>query len=140
MKIASIFITSILLYFYPAHNPKLFLTTFKIGKFSYLIYKEKSFSHDDNWNAEFFVVYKPGRAKELCSAYISAVRNDSTFVKGNYLLYNNRIEFTESFYYKNDPVWIDSIKNIFYSNKYGNLILKKSIEFKNGVKKETKYK
>ena len=106
---------------------------FAIGKFSYAIYKQSKYLHDDNWNAEFFEVYKSGTAKRLCSSYLTARRNDSTFVKGRYLLYNNKIEFTECYYYyKNNPVWIDSMKLTFYPKKNGDLFLKETVEFKNG--------
>ena len=106
---------------------------FTIGKFSYAIYKENKYLHDDNWNAEFFEVYRSGEAKRLCSSYLTAKRNDSTFVKGRYLLYNDKIEFVECYYYyKNNPVWIDSMKVTFYPNKNGDLILGETIKFKNG--------
>lgn len=139
MKTLVIFLVSLL--YYPSASQKgVLINKFTLGKFTYSIYKEQSYSHDDDWNSNFFVVYKLGKQKHLCSAYIDAVRNDSTFIKGRYSLYNDRIEFTECYYYyKNNPVSIDSIKNTFYPNKNGDLVLKKSVEFKNGKKKETKY-
>jgi hypothetical protein len=111
---------------------KVHVKDFAIGKFYYSIYEESHFSHDDNWNAAFFVVRRLGKNSDLCSSYITAKRNDSTFIKGMYSLFNNRIEFTECYYFIKNTVSIDSMKTIFYPNKYGDLILRETIQFKNG--------
>lgn len=95
--------------------------------------------HDDNWNAEFFLVYRAGRGKKICSAYMSANRNDSTFIRGNCLIYKDRIEFTECYYNIKNTISIDSIKKIFYPNKCGDLRIKEFIEYKNGKRIERKY-
>ncbi|HSZ35147.1 MAG TPA: hypothetical protein VK772_17660 [Puia sp.] len=134
------FILSIVLIFVVCSSfnlqKKELLRKFEIGKFSYSMYKENKYLHDDNWNAEFFEVYRSGNMKRLCSSYLSAKRNDSIFVKGHYVFFDDKIEFTQCYYYnKNNPVWIDSIRVIFYPNKKGDLILKETIEFKNGEAK-----
>ena len=63
---------------------------------------------------------------------MTAKRNDSTFIKGNYLIYKSKIEFDEHYYYSKNQSSIDSMKKTFYPNKSGDLILKETIEFKNG--------
>jgi hypothetical protein len=122
-------------YFSYEFQNKEFVKQFVIGKFSYAIYKERKFLHDDNLNADFFGVYKLRTAKRLCSSYMIAKRNDSTFIKGNYLIYNDKIEFTEWYYYRSNSLWIDSVKKIFYPKKNGDLFLKEAIQFKNGKSK-----
>lgn len=114
-------------------NPqKKLLRKAQIGQFMYSIYKEELYSHDDNWNAEYYTVYLSGRTQRLCSSYMLAKRNDSTFIKGNYKLYKDKIEFTQHYYYSKNRLSIDSIKITFCPNKYGKLILKGTKEFKNG--------
>lgn len=108
------------------------LKKFTIGKFSYYINKKSNYSQDDNWNAVFFTVYKYGKHQRLCSAYMVAKRNDSTFIKGNYLIFNDKLEFNELYFHRKNALSIDSIKKIFYPKKNGDLYLKKTIEFKNG--------
>lgn len=128
-------LTIVLIFFlYSSHNVQRekLLKKFAIGRCAYSIYKESNYSHDDNWNADFFAVYKSGKHKRLCSAYMTAKRNDSTFIKGNYLIYKNRIEFDEYFYYSKNQFSIDSLKIEFYPNKSDDLILKETVEFKNG--------
>jgi hypothetical protein len=63
---------------------------------------------------------------------MTAKRNDSTFIKGNYLIYKSKIEFDEHYYYSKNQSSIDSMKKTFYPNKSGDLILKETTEFKNG--------
>ncbi len=63
---------------------------------------------------------------------MAAKRNDSTFIKGNYLIYKNRIEFDEHYYYSRNQFSNDSMKKTFYPDKNGDLILKETVEFKNG--------
>jgi hypothetical protein len=135
------FLTMILvctLYASMGYSQKVLLKKTTIEKFPYSIYKENFYSHDDNWNAEYFTVYLSGKSKRLCSAYMLAKRNDSTFIMGTYLLFKDRIEFTEHYYYIRNKFSIDSMKTIFYPNKYGNLILKEPKEFKNGKLKVSK--
>src|ERR1700744_5171103 len=90
------------------------LAKITIDKYSYSIYKRNAYLHDDRWNAEYFVIYKSRTQKRLCSAFLKATRNDSVFVSGNYMVYSDRIEFIEHYYYNKEPNSTDSIKNTFY--------------------------
>lgn len=106
-----------------------FLKNVNVGKYSYSIFKESKYLHDEGWNAEYFVVYQAGAKRHTCSSFLKATRNDSIFVSGDYIVYKNRIEFIEHYYYNKGTNSTDSVKNIFYPNKAGNLILKQSIRF-----------
>ncbi|PTQ92464.1 hypothetical protein C8P68_11264 [Mucilaginibacter yixingensis] len=116
-----------------------FLAKITIGKYSYSICKKNAYLHDDRLNAEYFVVYKARTQKRLCSAFLKAIRSDSVFVSGDYKVYRDRIEFIEHYYYNKESNSTDSIKNVFYPNKAGNLILKQSITFKGKQKIKKNY-
>lgn len=115
------------------------LKKINVGKYSYSIYKESEYLHDNRWNAEFFVLYKEGARKSTCSSFLKAVRNDSIFVDGNYKVYSNRIEFIEHYYYNKLPDATDSIKTIFYPDKTGKLILKEAVIYTDKQKIVKKY-
>jgi hypothetical protein len=115
------------------------LSKITIGKYSYLMYKRSAYLHENRWNAEYFVVYKKGSQKRLCSAFWKATRNDSVFVSGDYRVFIDRIEFIEHYYYNKEPNETDSVKNTFYPDKAGNLVLKQSILFKNKQKIKKNY-
>lgn len=110
-----------------------------LGKFSYVIYKENKHIHDDNMVAYYFVLYKAGSEKIQCSSFMIAKRNDTTFIAGNYILEGNKIEFIERYYYNRNLFSADSIKKIFSPNKYGTLILKEVVKYKDGSATRTKY-
>lgn len=118
---------------------RIFLKEIRIGKYSYSIYKESRYLHDNRWHAEYFVVYREGIKKKVCSSFLEAKRNDSIFVNGHYAIYDNRIEFIEHYYYNKTPNSTDSIKKTFYPDSLGNLILKESTLYTNGRRTTKKY-
>lgn len=128
MKVSIVLFVFLLCGFH--YQPGNLVKRVKLGKFNYLLYKRRTYSHDDNWNAEFFVFRRVGQVKDLCSFYIVAKRNDTVFIKGKYVLFSNRVKFMEYFYH--NTLSCDFMKNIFYPNKKGDLIRKETIEFKNG--------
>ncbi|WP_442591886.1 hypothetical protein ACSBL2_11720 [Pedobacter sp. AW31-3R] len=129
-----VFIVSLALLLFSTHHRsnKSLIERIKIGKFSFLIYKEGFYSHDDDWHAEYFVVRKPGQLKELCSSYMTAKRNDSTFIEGRYRVFNGKLEFTECYYFSRNTVSLDSLKLTFIPTKNGTLRLAQTVEFKGG--------
>ena len=139
MKVLSILLALFVCY-HGARQKESPVKEFHLGKYHYKISVTANYSHDDNWNNEFYVIYRLGKAKEVCSAYKSAKRNDSTFIDGRYLLYNNRIVFIKhDYFYKSNPVAIDSSRITFYPQKNGDLILKEVIDFKNGQQTKKEY-
>jgi hypothetical protein len=116
-----------------------FLKKINIGKYSYSIYRESCYLHDNRWNVEYFVVYKTGARRTLCSAFLDAKRNDSVFISGSYVVCSNRLEFIEHYYYNKIANSTDSIKKTFYPDKTGKLILKQSIIFTDKQKITKKY-
>ena len=109
---------------------KTLLEKITVGRFSYTIYKERKYLHDDDINADFFVVYGRDKKNNLCGSFMYAMVNDTLLIKGHYLYSQKRLEFRE--YYFNNKSRPDSIIKIFYPNKSGKLIMTKYIEFKNG--------
>ena len=99
------------------NSQKTLLRKAKLGQFTYSIYKEDIYSHDDDWKAEYYTIYLSGRTQRLCSAYMLAKRNDSTFIKGNYSLFKDKIEFTQHYYYSKNSSSVDSLK-ISPTNKF----------------------
>jgi hypothetical protein len=110
---------------------KKLLVEFTIGNFSYNMYIEEKYLHDDNLNAEYFVAYRKNLKNSLCSSFKTAIRNDTIFIKGNFLYTNEKLEFKEYYYHQNKQA-LDSLMKIFSPDKKGDLILRKVIEYKNG--------
>ena len=71
----------------------------------------------------------------MCSSYLLAKRNDTIFIKGNYTLYKDKIEFTQHYYHNMNKISIDSMKTVFYPDKNGKLKLTETKEFKDGKMK-----
>ena len=116
-------------------NRKQLLSTAFIGKYSYSIYKETKYIHDENRDMDFFVVYGKDN-KNQCSAFMSDKKKDTALVYGKYSFTKKYLEFRE--YYFNSS-YHDSVIKRFYPNKIGNLILLRYITYKNGAEKITKY-
>ncbi len=116
---------------------RVFLEKFLIGKFSYKMFKEEKFLHDDKMQAEYFCLYSEEN-KLLCSSYRLGKRNDSVFIKGKYFIKKRGIDFHEYYFYHNNSM-PDSVIKMVYQNKTGNLILLKILEYKNGHETITKF-
>ena len=132
------FLGLLIIYSFTDYKPKKFIEKISLTNFSYNIYSEEKFLHDDNLNAEFFVIYKDKQKKVQCSSFMSAKRNDTTFKKGSYSYGNNRIIFKEYNYNHQNERIVDSMIKVFTPNKSGNLILKEVTEFKNGKLRKVK--
>jgi hypothetical protein len=117
------------------NSHKVLLESITLKGFQYDIYRETLYSHDDNWNAEYFTIYLKGKNNRLCSSYLLAKRNDTTFIKGNYTLYKDKIEFTQHYYHNMNRIAIDSMKTVFYPDKNGKLLRSETKEFKDGKMK-----
>lgn len=117
------------------HVHKVLLKSITLKGFQYNIYRQTLYSHDDNWNAEYYTIYFKGKDNRLCSSYLLAQRNDTTFIEGNYTLYKDKIEFTQHFYHNMNKGSIDSMKTVFYPDKKGKLLLTETKEFKDGKMK-----
>lgn len=116
---------------FTTQSKRTLLENFKIGKFSYSIYKEEKYLHDDDMNADFFVIYGKNKKNNLCSSFMSANRDNGQVIKGRYSYNQKRLEFRE--YYFNTKSGPDSMIKYFYPNRMGDLILTKYVEFKNGI-------
>ncbi len=138
MKIFSIF--SLFFLFEAIITPKkVFLERVSLGQFSYNIYKEDKYLHDDNFNATFYTVYKVKSNIIQCSGFKQAGRNDSIFINGTYKVDGKKLIFTEYHYFKKHDNFSDTLIKVFYSDKRsGKLLLTESIIYKNG--KSTKIK
>lgn len=115
------------------------ITKFKIGKVLYSIKISKKYLHDDDFDASFFVVFKEENNKKQCSSVKLASRNDTIFIKGRFLIAENKLRFKQYYYYNRNPTSADSVETVFCQNKKGDLILKQTIKFKNGIGKITRY-
>jgi len=112
----------------------------KIGNFIYSVREKKEYTHDDNLNCLFFIISR--NKKKMCSGYKYATRNDSTFYKGDYLIKNNSLVIRTYYYYQGaTPFAKDSDYIFFTTNKSGNLIMKKFVDYyKNGKIDTTRIK
>ena len=120
-------------------NHKLILLeNFMIGNHTYSIYKEEKYIHDDNMNAEFFVVYLKNKRNSLCSSFMSAKLNDTIFTRGSYKYDQKKLEFKEYYFHQNYRT-LDSVIKIFYPNKNGDLILRENVEFKKAIATKNMY-
>jgi len=119
------FLLTVILLCSASNSDEKFLENFRIGKREYSIYEKREFLHDDNWNAEFFIVRSRKSKKIVCSSFKSANRNDTVFVKGSYEYNSKEIIFKEYYYYKSRNSKLDSIKKKFLLNRAGKLYLAK---------------
>lgn len=133
MKATIFFLLFGMKFFTSGNQPqKVLIEKISIGKFYYLIYKEKKILHDESINAEYFVVYKPNSKNSLCSSFMSQQRNDTIFSNGFYY-HNNKYLIFKEVYFSSKIESIDSMIKIFYPNKDGDLLLKEVKKFKDGV-------
>jgi hypothetical protein len=131
-KFASIIIIFFLLTSFIISDERVFLENFTVGKFSYSIYTEKMYLHDDDVNADFFVVYQKGHKKRDCSSFKTAEHKGKIITKGNYHYTYKYLEFKE-YYFNSDSLHADSMMKRMYPNKKGELYLREFTEYKNGV-------
>jgi len=111
---------------------KIFLEKIQIGKFQYSIYKEEGYSHDEDMNSDFFVVYYRNN-KRMCSGYLASKHKDSVWITGSYFSDKRRLVKKECYNYPSRfNKWADSTVCIFYPNKHGDLILTNSKVYNDG--------
>lgn len=120
------------IYSFTTNQKKELIENFSLNNFSYNIYKEEKYLHDDNIQAEYFTVYLKNKKTALCSSFMSEKRNDTLFTKGIYLYTKKNIVFKEYYYHHQNERVIDSMIKTYYPSKNGNLILKGVVKFKNG--------
>lgn len=137
-KIVISFILLFLICSFTVNTKRTLIEKFKSGNFSYNIYKEEKFLHEDNLNAEYFVVYRSNKKNAICGSFMSAKRNDTIFTKGSYSHTNNKLIFKEYYYHHQNTRVLDSMTKSFSPAKDGNLFLQEVIEFKNGKAKKIK--
>jgi hypothetical protein len=137
-KIIIPFIILFLILSFAKYQKRTFIERFSLGNFSYDIYKEEKYSHDDDIYAEYFVVYQSKQKKVVCSAFMSEKRNDTIFTKGKYSHINKKLIFMEYYYYHQNARILDSVKTTFFPSKNGKLVLLTVIEFKNGISKKVR--
>jgi len=119
-------------------NQNTLIEKFTIGKYNFSIYKEGKFLHDDNLNAEFFVVYAKNKKQSLCSSHLKLSRNDTVIKTGKYIHDKNKLVFKEyNFYVSVNQS--DSLIKTFIPDNRGNLKLTEVLNFKNGKVKKTNY-
>ncbi|MDT3403160.1 hypothetical protein [Mucilaginibacter terrae] len=113
------------------------LKSFTLGKFSYNLYEENYYVHDNNVDGAFFVVYRTGQKGSLCSAWMKATRNDSVLTRGTYIIGSNRVEFKEVYFHKHEA--IDSLVKTFSPDAEGDLQLRELKEYRKGVVSKKMY-
>jgi len=120
-----------------SNEKKVFLEKIKIGKYSYSMYKKSNFSHDDNLNSDFYVVYTSDNKKRICSSYLKSYRNDSIFTKGIYSYNSKELIFKEYYFFEHSRL-SDSMQKKFTHSKTGKLFLSEVINYKNGIPEKVK--
>ena len=134
----SLLLFSVFTFLFANKRNGIFIENFSIGKHVFSIYKEEKFLHDDNLNAEFFVVYANNKKQSFCSSFLKTIRNDTVFKKGNYILERNRLIFKEFNFYQHENE-SDSLIKIFHPDKNGNLKLVEVLNYKNGIVDQRNY-
>jgi len=88
------------------------------------------YNHDDNLQTDYFVVSNEKTKKIVCSSVAKASRNDSVFVKGEYIIKKGKLVFTERHFFGYSA--LDSIKKTFKPKNNGTLVLVNVSQFKRG--------
>nr|WP_322626180.1 hypothetical protein [uncultured Flavobacterium sp.] len=126
------------LYAFTTPPEKVLLQKFSIDGFQYSIYKENKYLHDDDIDAEYYIVYKQGQKNSMCSSFMSAKEKDKVLTKGTYLVKNKELIFKE-YYYDKAMSSSDSMIKLFTPDKKGILIMSKVTQFKNGKGEQVKF-
>jgi hypothetical protein len=111
----------------------------EISRFKYNICTVDKYLHDDNLLVTYFLVYGHNAKKSLCSAVMLAKHNKDVATKGNYMIERNSISFKEVYFMNKNKLSSDSLVKKFCPDKYGNLILRQIIEYRNGGSKTIEY-